>query len=77
MNGDFMDVLEQLKASGVEADVGMMANYFGVSEQEFVNQVVNDLKSGASDAEKSLQRISNRIEAMKEHAKPNLTLVSN
>ena len=72
-----MDVLAQLKASGVEADIGMMANYFGVTEQELVNQVVSDLKEGSEEGGESLQRISNRIDVMKREKKPKLILVAN
>lgn len=72
-----MDVLNQLKASGVEADIEMMANHFGVSAQDFINQVVKDIQEeGSSDGSRSLQRISERIDSLKFTRKPKLTLVS-
>lgn len=72
-----MDVVEKLKASGLEADIGMMAEHFGVSESDFVNQVVSDVQEGnSSEGKKSLQRISNRIASFKQESRPRLTLVS-
>lgn len=72
-----MDVLEGLKASGLEADIGMMAEHFGVSEIDFVNQVMNSLQEdGASEGEQALQRLSNRIDLFKTQQRPQLTLVT-
>jgi hypothetical protein len=76
-SGEVVDVLNQLKASGVEADIEMMANHFGVSKQDFINQVVKDIQEeGSSDGSKSLQRISERIDTLRRSEKPKLTLVS-
>lgn len=72
-----MDVIEGLKASGLEADIGMMAEHFGVSELDFVNQVIDDLQEGNSgEGERALQRLSGRIDELKSQQRPKLTLVS-
>jgi hypothetical protein len=74
--GEVVDVLNQLKDSGVEADIEMMANHFGVSAQDFINQVVKDIQDeGSSDGCRSLQRISERIDSLKFTGKLKLTLV--
>jgi|TARA_R110002033_G_scaffold170862_1_gene214547 hypothetical protein len=69
-----MELLEKLYATGLEADIGMMASHFGVSETDFLNQVMDSLKDESQEHANSLQRISERIEAFKK--KPNLTLVT-
>lgn len=69
-----MELLEKLYATGLEADIGMMASHFGVSAPEFLNQVMDSLHDESQDQASPLQRISERIEAFKK--KPKLTLVT-
>lgn len=72
-----MSVLEGLKSSGLGADIGMMAEHFGVSEVDFVNEVIESLQEdGPSQGEQALQRISDRIDVMKKQSRPKLTLVT-
>lgn len=68
-----MELLEKLYATGLEADIGMMASHFGVSETVFLNQVMDSLQEDSQEKNNSLQRISKRIEAFKN--RPKLTLV--
>lgn len=68
-----MELLEKLYATGLEADIGMMASHFGVSETDFLNQVMDSLQEDSQEKNNSLQRISKRIEAFKN--RPKLTLV--
>jgi hypothetical protein len=71
-----MDVLAELKASGLEADIGMMSEHFGVSELDFVNQVIDDVREGYSaTGGEALQRLSSRIDSFKNEKRPKLTLV--
>jgi hypothetical protein len=75
LSGEVVDVLNQLKASGVEADIEIMANHFGVSAQDFINQVVKDIQEeGSNDGGRSLQRMSKRMDSLKAK-KPRLVLV--
>jgi hypothetical protein len=62
-----------LKSSGLDSDVEGMAKYFGVSEKDFLDQIVKDIQEGGVNGEESLQRISSRITEMKKV--PKLTLV--
>ena len=72
-----MGVIEGLKASGLEADIGMMAEHFGVSELDFVNQVIDSLQEdSASEGEQALQRLTSRIDLFKDQNRPKLTLVT-
>jgi hypothetical protein len=72
-----MMVLESLRAdlkiAGLDSDVAGMANYFGVSEKDFIDQIVKDIQEGGTVSEESLQRISSRIKKMK--SLPKLSLV--
>jgi hypothetical protein len=75
LSGEVVDVLNQLKASAFEADIEMMANHFGVSAQDFINQVVKDIQEeGSSYGGRSLQRMSKRMDSLKAK-NPRLVLV--